>query len=84
METKMVNSRLDSVRRRLDFIGCFGVNLIGRKGGLALLWRNLEALEVYNFFQNHISAWIRTGQGNNRWFFMGFYGESKTYLRQHT
>lgn len=49
METKIECSRLESVKRRLGFTACVGINPIDRKGGLAQLWRNLEDLEILNF-----------------------------------
>lgn len=57
-ETKLEVSRLKRVKRRLGFLGCVGVNPIGRKGGLALLWRNQNEVEILNFSQNHTSAWV--------------------------
>lgn len=39
IETKANASRLDNVKRMLDFDGCFVVEIVGRKGGLALLWK---------------------------------------------
>lgn len=80
-ETKIEVRRLEMVKRRLGFQGCVGVNLIGRKGGLALLWRNPNVVEVFNFSQNHISAWVTTSLGNGKWLFTGFYGEPETLRR---
>lgn len=54
MEMKLEYSRLEGVKRRLIFTGCMGVYPMGRKGGLALMWKNQNDMEVLNFFQNHI------------------------------
>lgn len=40
-------------------MGCVGINPISRKGGLALLWRKLDDLEIFNYSHNHISAWVK-------------------------
>lgn len=56
METKIECSRLEVIKRKLGFLGCVGVNPIDRKGGIALLWRNPDDLEILNFSQKHISA----------------------------
>lgn len=59
MEMKLEYGRLEEVKRMLVFTGCMGVNPMGRKGGLELMWKNQNDVEVLNFFQNHIiSAWL--------------------------
>lgn len=37
METKANSVRLENVKNLMHFYGCFSVDAIGRKGGLALL-----------------------------------------------
>lgn len=69
METKIESSRLELVKRRLGFKGCVGVNPIGRKGGLGLMWRNSDDVEILNLSLNHILAWVRSERGNDRWLF---------------
>lgn len=49
METKLEYSQLEGVKRRLGFKGCLGVNLISRRGGLALFWRHTNDVELLNF-----------------------------------
>lgn len=83
-ETKMEVSRLDSMRRCLGFLGCVGFNLIGRKGGLALLWRNQNEVEILNFFENHISAWVNNDLDNIRWLFSRFCREPETHCQLRT
>lgn len=70
--------RLDSVRLRLGFMGCLGVNVVGRKGGLALMWRNAEDAEILSYSQHHISARIEDTMENCSWVLTGFYGEPET------
>lgn len=84
METKIDCNQLELVRRRLSFVGCIGVNPISRKGGLALLWRNPDVLDIHNFSHNHISAWVKSVRGDDRWLFTDLYGEPKTHHRQRT
>lgn len=46
----MINSwKFEVVKRKLGFDGCFVVDSIGRKEGLALLWRNEIEVEIHNF-----------------------------------
>lgn len=85
METKIEGRRrLESAKRRLGFVGCVGDDPIGRRGDLVLMWRNLDDMEILNFSQNHILAWVKSGKGNDRWFFTGFYGELETNRRMRT
>lgn len=57
---------MESVWSQMDLMGCLVVNAIGRKGGLALLWRNKEDIEVVNYLHNHISAWIEDTNVNSK------------------
>ncbi|XP_042982759.1 uncharacterized protein LOC122311987 [Carya illinoinensis] len=84
IETKANASRLDGVRRRLGFEGCFVVEAVGRKGGLALLWREEVGVEVYNFSQWHISVWMGKGGESARWLLFGFYGQPETAKRKES
>jgi hypothetical protein len=40
IETKMKNAKLQFLRTKLAFEGMFTMELVGRKGSLALLWKD--------------------------------------------
>lgn len=37
-KTKSLSSRMDSIKRQLNFGNCFNVDCVGQSGGLAILW----------------------------------------------
>lgn len=81
METKIVANKIEIAKRIISFKGCIVVNVIGSKGGLALLWRNRDQVEVDNYSQYHILAWVTDPVVNSKWLFTGFYGKPKTSIR---
>ena len=54
----------------------------GRRGGLALLWSRDINLEIKSFSDHHIDAVITESSNGFVWRFIGFYGHSKTHLRE--
>lgn len=74
METLLTMSKLEVVKRRLGFEGCFGVDPVGRSGGIPNSWKGDILFEVYNFSQRHISGWIVEKVKNEKWLLTGFYG----------
>lgn len=83
-ETKLECSCLEIARRRLGFMGCLGMNPVGRKGGLTFLWRNQSGMEIYKFSQNHISTWVEDSSLGVKWMLARFYGEPNTSRRHRT
>lgn len=78
METMVSVGMLESLKRKLQMDGCFVVDPMHRRGGLALFWKSENEVEVLNYFQWHINMLIK-GKGNKReWFFIGFYGHPDT------
>lgn len=59
----------------LRFEGCFTVNAMGRKGGLALLWRKQLHVRIINYYQWHISMQVEDEDQNLNSTLIGFYGE---------
>jgi exonuclease III len=49
METKCRNAKMERVRVRIGFEGLFVVEPIGKSGGLAMLWRDSNTLEIQNY-----------------------------------
>jgi hypothetical protein len=56
------------------FDNIFVVDLVGRSGGLALLWKVEDNMEIYNFSRLHINAVVKDGKGQLFWKLTGFYG----------
>lgn len=40
METKINSNRLEAIIRRMGYYGGFLVDVMGRKGGLTLIWKH--------------------------------------------
>lgn len=78
----LMEMKVDS--RRMGFVGCLVVDAHGKKGRLALLWNTGARVEVWNYSQNHILAWVTDSQLQTRWLFTGFYGELETHKRLRT
>lgn len=49
---------MERIKRKIGFYGCLDVNSLGRSEGLAMLWKKEEMVEIYNYSQCHISAWV--------------------------
>lgn len=74
LETKLKTNRMEAVKRRMGFDGCFVVEAEGRKAGLALLWKYKNEVEILNFSRWHINAWISEDDGKSKWLLTAFYG----------
>lgn len=83
-KTKLECCCLEIVKRRLGFTGCLGVNPVGKNGGFALLWRNQSVVEIHNFSQNQILAWVEDTSLGAKWMLTSFYGELETSHRHRT
>jgi hypothetical protein len=46
METKCMKRRMEIIRVKLEYASMFVVDLVGRSGGLALLWKEKEFMEI--------------------------------------
>lgn len=65
------------MKLKIGFSNCMAVGCEGRRGGLALLWRNSVNLSVKSFSGNHIDSWVRNDNGSY-WRFTGFYGNCES------
>uniref|UniRef100_A0A803Q5E7 procollagen-proline 4-dioxygenase n=1 Tax=Cannabis sativa TaxID=3483 RepID=A0A803Q5E7_CANSA len=74
---------VDRVKFRLGFEGCHSIDAVGRKGGLALLWKVSAEAHLFNYSHNHISIEVRI-PGTITWRLTGFYGEPNRNLRHQT
>ena len=74
METKSGSRKMDSLRRRMGFKGCFTIDCVGRSGGLCLLWEEGVELTVKSYTNHHIDSVIRVDEFANPWRFTVIYG----------
>jgi hypothetical protein len=82
METKMLSKCLEKIRLKIGFGNVFGVDSVGRSGGLALFWNDSLSVEIQNFSRRHINAIVGADGRNQLWKFTGFYGNSKPWKRK--
>ncbi|XP_042939392.1 uncharacterized protein LOC122274417 [Carya illinoinensis] len=84
METKSNRTKVEAVKRRLQFDNSFVVNSRGTSGGLAFLWKDDMEAEVVSYTQNHISLIVKGMKGGIPWHLTGFYGNPMTAKRQES
>jgi hypothetical protein len=82
METKMLSKCLEKIRIKIGFGNVFGVDSVGRSGGLALFWNDTMSVEIQNFSCRHINAIIGPDVRNRQWKFTGFYGHPVPWKRK--
>lgn len=68
---------MKGLKRKLGMEGCFASHLIGRRGGLALFYKDTEALEIQSFSHWHASAIVRKDDKKG-FLFIGFYRHPNT------
>lgn len=55
-ETLCMKEKVDKVRDLVGFESSFSVDVLGRSGGIALLWRHENEVSITSFSKNHIDA----------------------------
>ncbi|KAK1375097.1 hypothetical protein POM88_031290 [Heracleum sosnowskyi] len=75
--------KLEWLRRKLGFEGLFTVDPQGRSGGLALLWKEAEHVNLLGFSQNHIDVTIPISRLVS-WQLTGCYREPDRAQRRKT
>ena len=74
---------MEWLRSKWNFENYFTVNLVGRGGGLALIWMNEVNVDILSYSNSHID--VKIGHSNrNIWRFIGFYGHPNTNLRDQS
>jgi hypothetical protein len=74
METKSRKATMEFIRVQLGFEGLFVVDPVGRSGGLPLLWKENNEVEIQNYTCRHINAVIKHSDSTQPWRLTGFYG----------
>ncbi|XP_057785782.1 uncharacterized protein LOC131003294 [Salvia miltiorrhiza] len=70
-ETLSQRQRIEEIRIRLNFEGCFSVDCAGRSGGLCMLWKTTSSCKLTGYSRNHIDMQINDAIGN--WRLTGYY-----------
>lgn len=73
-ETMAKRSRMEWVKQKLGFEGLITVDPVGKSGGLALMWKERDQVEMRSYSKNHIDVKITT-EYKFVWRLTGFYGE---------
>lgn len=63
---------------------CFYVDLIGRGGGIPMMWKEEIELDIINYSADHIHSMIRGGALKLSILLAGFYGRPKTTRRKES
>jgi exonuclease III len=63
VETKMHHHRLDFLKAKLGMENLFGVDSVGKGGGLCLLWKNGVEVNIQNYSRRHINAEVKMEVG---------------------
>lgn len=83
METKRTVAEMKWIQKELHFDAMLVVPCLGRRGDLAMLWKDEVDLDIQTYTQNHIDAFIRTNP-NVSWRITGFYGKPEEHMRHET
>ena len=83
-ETKLHESKLDTIRRKCSMTGCFGVNVEGMSGGLVIMWKDEINLKILNFSRNHIDMRVDMEEEIQSWRLTRIYGEPEVNRRKDT
>ena len=73
-EAKIASPKLESLNRRLGFSRFFGVDCIGKAGGLALFWKLGVDLEVIFSNNNVIATLVYSGPPETTWLLIAIRG----------
>lgn len=82
-ETLCGKYRMEQVRARLGYQGLIVVEAEGRSGGLALLWRETDQVNLISLSQHHIDVEVCIS-GTQTWRLTGFYGKPNRSQRKKT
>ncbi|XP_057774984.1 uncharacterized protein LOC130993963 [Salvia miltiorrhiza] len=71
-ETLAKRNRVETIRSRLNFEGCFVVDCVSRSGGLCMFWKLSSSCKLLSYSSNHID--IHVFDPNGDWRLTAFYG----------
>ncbi|KAG8497199.1 hypothetical protein CXB51_008579 [Gossypium anomalum] len=80
-ETKINANRFSYVHRKCRMEGCLAVNAEDKSGGLAMMWKESNKVEIQTYSSNHIDSMIHV-ENDSPIRFTGFYGNADPNKRQ--
>lgn len=81
-ETKAKSSKLQNLKRRLNFDNVFVVDCIGKSGGLCIFWKKSVKVEVLYSSNNVIHSFITNSNTNCSFHFSFMYGNPISQMRK--
>lgn len=78
VQSKANDVCLESVSKTLGFLDCFNVNFLGKRGRLALLWKQDMKVDIVSLSQWHIYARMEVEGPHPKWLLINFYAEPDT------
>ena len=81
METKLIGSEMKKLQEEVGLLQGLFVTSVGRKGGLALLWKFDIQVELRGLNQWFIDVFVNSGGEIGKWRLTGFYGNPETHQR---
>jgi hypothetical protein len=72
-KTLSKDKRMESIREALKYDACLAIDVEGRSGGLAVMWKNNINCRVINFSRNFVNMLIE-GEGMGQWRLTCYYG----------
>lgn len=84
MKIKLSLRKMESIRRKCDFINGIEVGADDSKGGLCLGWRQHEMVILRSFSNHHIDMEVHEEHCDTKWRFTRFYGHPKERLHDST
>lgn len=82
-ETLCGKNKMEQIRARLGYQGLLVVEAQGRSGGLALLWKETDQVNLISLSHHHIDVEVCIS-GTQTWRLTGFYGEPNRSQRKKT
>ncbi|XP_024042189.1 uncharacterized protein LOC127899371 [Citrus sinensis] len=82
-ETKVSTMQMNVIANKLSFENCLAVNVNGRGGGIAMLWKSDIGVQINSYSRHHIDAKTQMPNGN-RMRVTGVYGHSEISQKNHT
>lgn len=72
-ETLSNSRKLENIRVLLKFEGCLSVDVEGRSGGLAVMWKNTGSCSVLNYSRNFVNIIVNDSEKGD-WRLTCYYG----------
>ena len=75
---------MEVILGKLGYASLFMVDPVGKSGGLALLWREVEEIEIQNYSRRHRNTIVKNTTTGVQWKLTGFYGHPEWDKRKES